>query len=171
MRSTEHLPAGTPSAWSLRSRHSSRQRSGAGDRGRSVKIMRHYLFIICLILIATFDLHADQVVRDGVISTSLVRVVSNPERYTGKRILLRGYLKIAFEESGLYLSKDDSRILNTKQALWIGGPKQGLKIKYPSKGYVMIVGTLRYNPKTEGYGHLGLWLAELDDIEQILPER
>jgi len=35
MRSTEHLPAGTPSAWSLRSRHSSRQQSGAGDRGRS----------------------------------------------------------------------------------------------------------------------------------------
>jgi len=34
MRSTEHLPAGTSSAWSLRSRHSSRQRSGAGDRGR-----------------------------------------------------------------------------------------------------------------------------------------
>jgi len=37
MRSTEHLPAGTPSAWSLRSRHSARQRSGAGDRGRSAK--------------------------------------------------------------------------------------------------------------------------------------
>ncbi len=35
MRSTEHLPAGTPSARSLRSLHSSRQRSGAGDRGRS----------------------------------------------------------------------------------------------------------------------------------------
>jgi hypothetical protein len=34
-RSTEHLPAVTSSAWSLRSRHSSRQRSGAGDRGRS----------------------------------------------------------------------------------------------------------------------------------------
>ena len=33
-RSTEWLPAGTPSAWSLRSRHSPRQRSGAGDRGR-----------------------------------------------------------------------------------------------------------------------------------------
>jgi len=31
MLSTEHLPAGTPSARSLRSRHSSRQRSGAGD--------------------------------------------------------------------------------------------------------------------------------------------
>jgi len=37
MRSTEHLPAGTPSAWSLRSRHSARQRSSAGDRGRSTK--------------------------------------------------------------------------------------------------------------------------------------
>jgi len=39
MRSTEHLPAGTPSAWSLRSRHPSRQRSGAGDRGRSPRNM------------------------------------------------------------------------------------------------------------------------------------
>jgi len=39
MRSAEHLAAGTPSAWSLRSRHPSRQRSGAGagDRGRSEK--------------------------------------------------------------------------------------------------------------------------------------
>jgi len=35
-RCTEHLPAGTSGAWSLRSRHLPRQRSGAGDRGRSL---------------------------------------------------------------------------------------------------------------------------------------
>ena len=42
-RCTEHLPAVTPAAWSLRSRHPSRQRSGAGDRGRSLKNMRLHL--------------------------------------------------------------------------------------------------------------------------------
>jgi len=46
MRSTEHLPAGTSSAWSLRSRHSSRQRSGAGDRGRSPKKMNALKLIL-----------------------------------------------------------------------------------------------------------------------------
>ena len=34
---------------------------------------------------------------------------------------------------------------------------------------MMIVGTLQYTPKETGYGHLGLWLAELTNIEEILP--
>jgi glycosyl-4,4'-diaponeurosporenoate acyltransferase len=42
MRCTEHLPAGTPSAWSLRCRHSSRQRSGAIDRGRSAAMPEYF---------------------------------------------------------------------------------------------------------------------------------
>ena len=53
MRSTEHLPTGTPSAWSLRSRHSSRQRSGASDRGRSTKYMRFFLIILLTATAAT----------------------------------------------------------------------------------------------------------------------
>jgi len=37
MPSTEHLPAVTPDAWSLRSQHPSRQRSGAGDGARCAR--------------------------------------------------------------------------------------------------------------------------------------
>jgi hypothetical protein len=130
--------------------------------------MKHTYIALFLVLATVLELKADQIVREGVVSTSLVRVIANPERYTGKRILLKGYLKIAFEESGLYLSKDDANILNTKQAIWVGGPKKSMNVKYPDRGYVMIVGTLRYKPISHGYGHLGLWLAELVDIEQII---
>jgi len=37
-RSSEPLPVVTPGAWSLRSRHLTRRRSGAADRGRSLNI-------------------------------------------------------------------------------------------------------------------------------------
>jgi hypothetical protein len=129
--------------------------------------------VLCLILsltLTTSPTRADQVIRDGVIQTSLVRILAHPEQFNGKRVLLDGYLKIAFEESGLYLSKDDADHLNTMQALWVGSPKDGKDVKYPKNGFVMIVGTVRYT-EGQGAGHLGSWFAELSDIEQIVKSR
>jgi hypothetical protein len=112
----------------------------------------------------------DPTVRDGVYSTSLVRIIANPEIYAGKRVLFIAYLKTGFEEKGLYISADDANLLNTKQALWLGGLSEGVDwSKVSGNGYVMVVGTLQYAPDKTGYGHMGLWLAELTNIEEILP--
>ena len=59
-------------------------------------------------------------VRDGIFSTSLVKIIANPEIYNGKRVLFIAYLKTGFEEKGLYISADDANLLNTRQALWLG---------------------------------------------------
>ncbi|MCH8473615.1 MAG: hypothetical protein LAT55_00120 [Opitutales bacterium] len=124
--------------------------------------------ILLLLLFIPFTLLGDNMVRDGVISTSLVRVVSNPEGYDGKRILLKGFLRRGFEESGLYLSREDAAILNTKQALWVGSVREGREnIEFPDEEFVMIVGTLSFE-EGKGFGHMGLWLAEITEIEQVL---
>ncbi|MCC5788132.1 MAG: hypothetical protein JJT75_00730 [Opitutales bacterium] len=124
--------------------------------------------ILLLLLFIPFTLLGDHMVRDGVISTSLVRVVSNPEAYDGKRILLKGFLRRGFEQSGLYLSREDAAILNTKQALWVGSVRKGREnIEFPEEEFVMIVGTLSFE-EGKGFGHRGLWLAEITEIEQVL---
>jgi|GEM_PF-4700563 len=129
--------------------------------------MRTKLLILTLVVGYTLSLFADREVRDGVIATSLVRVVANPEDYDGKRVLLKGFLQRGFEESGLYLSRDDAAILNSRQALWVGSLKDGREGNdFPDEGWVMIVGKFRYE-RGKGSGHMGLWLAEITDIEQI----
>jgi len=60
-------------------------------------------------------------IADDVISTSLIRVLAHPEKYNGKRIELIGYYHSEFEESCLYLTKDDATHLNYQNGVWIGG--------------------------------------------------
>ncbi len=129
--------------------------------------MKTKFLLLFLFVASTFSLLGDHEVRDGVIATSLVRVVSNPEEYDGKRILLKGFLRRGFEESGLYLSRDDAAILNTKQALWVGTLREGREdVEFPNEEFVRIVGKLTYE-EGKGFGHMGLWLAEITEIEQV----
>ena len=55
--------------------------------------MRYKFALICIILVAfVIPGRGDQVIADGVILTSLVRVLAHPEKYQGKQIELIGYL-------------------------------------------------------------------------------
>jgi ABC-type enterobactin transport system permease subunit len=129
--------------------------------------MRRLSQIVCLLLfVSAATLLADSVIADGVISTSLVRLLAHPEKYNGKRVEVIGYYHSAFEESGLYLTKDDAMNSNTESGLWIGGIAKGAdtnRVHRVKEGFVRVAGTFSYSPKS-GAGHMGLWPAELKDI-------
>jgi len=122
---------------------------------------------VCLIgLVSAAALFADTVIADGVISTSLVRLLAHPEKYNGKRVEVIGYYHSGFEERGLYLTKDDATNLNTESGLWIGGIAKGAdtnRVHSVKEGFVRVAGTFSYSSKS-GAGHMGLWPAELKDI-------
>jgi hypothetical protein len=103
---------------------------------------------------------------DGVINTSLVRVLAHPEDYSGKRVGLVGYYHSEFEESGLYLTKDDATAHNYQSGLWVGGTAKDAdtnKVHRVKEGFVRVVGTFGYTPE-HGAGHMDLWFGLLDEI-------
>jgi len=90
MRSTEHLPAGTPSAWSLRSRHSSRQRSGAGDRGRSQQNMKTQISAIITLtaLLSVLPAGASESEQQPVVNPFVSEIQQIKEEIKRQEIIL-----------------------------------------------------------------------------------
>jgi hypothetical protein len=103
---------------------------------------------------------------DGAIKTSLVRLLAHPEEYNGRRVRLVGYYHSEFEESGLYLTKDDATSHNYQNGLWVGGTAKDAntnRVHRVNEGFVEVVGTFGYTPK-HGAGHFDLWFGLLDEI-------
>ena len=60
---------------------------------------------------------AEGVMKPEVVS--LVRIISNPELYDGKQVVTQGYLDRRFEESYLYVGKEDWANGIYLNALWV----------------------------------------------------
>ena len=132
MRSTEHLPAGTSSAWSLRSRHSSRQRSGAviADVGQNMTLNEKRVFLgdidyimeqasafsnyVALGYKAALASHPfEQTIHNALLESSLSFLRKLNEFFKGDS---EASIAVFFEgEHGSYLwSKEDSIFLNER---------------------------------------------------------
>jgi hypothetical protein len=110
---------------------------------------------------------ADTVIADGVISTSLVRVLAHPDQYKGKRIELIGFYVSEFEHHALYLTKDDPEVGNIQNGIWVGGAapvvdktRINTRVK---RGFVRVIGTFTYDARG-GSGHLGMWPGEINNV-------
>ena len=127
--------------------------------------MRSLRVCFTLLVSATCVL-ADIIIADGVISTSIIRVLAHPEKYKSKRVELIGYYHSEFEESALYLTKDDATHLNTQNGVWIGDTAADAdtnRVNRVKEGFVRVIGKFSYDSK-HGAGHMGLWPAEVKDI-------
>jgi hypothetical protein len=51
--------------------------------------------------------------------TSLISLISRPEKYDGKNVVVMGYASFGFEDSYLYLSPYDAQHLVKQNALWL----------------------------------------------------
>jgi hypothetical protein len=106
--------------------------------------------------------------------TSLVKLIANPSQYAAKKVVVRGFLKVEFENIALYLSEADAKNGVTQNALWLNyeGPlgseedfKQSDKwfkdLRKSRNKYADIEGTFI----VKGHGHLGMYSGELTNIK------
>jgi hypothetical protein len=100
---------------------------------------------------------------------SLVRLISDGERYDGKEVVTQGFFVYAYEQQALYLSRDDAFHRLGHNGLILDGtlgssePKEDARtiIKKSHLRYVTISGTF-HRP---GRGHLNAYYAgELTDV-------
>ncbi|MFN7045674.1 MAG: hypothetical protein ACK4M1_10805 [Flavobacterium sp.] len=101
---------------------------------------------------------------------SMMQLINTPEKYDGKKIEIRGYFIIAFEESVIYLNKTDYDIANTKNGIWLSVSKEFMKsqnIELPYKGYICIDGIFIKNKKNSTSSYSGT-LKDIDYVSRIV---
>jgi hypothetical protein len=97
---------------------------------------------------------------------SLVELIANPDKYDGKQVLITGFLRLEFEGDALYLHREDSEHVLTKNAIWVIATADMNKNRDRLDGtYVILEGT--FNAKR--HGHMGLYSGEIGNIKRAEP--
>jgi len=94
--------------------------------------------------------------------TSIINLISNPEKYQNKLVTIIGVGNLEFEENQLCLSKDDLEYHVINNCLWIElNPEISYEVvkKYNGK-YVIIEGTFEMKEK----GHFEMWAGAIINI-------
>lgn len=78
---------------------------------------------------------------------SIIRLIADPSRYDGRRVVTRGYLHIEFEGNALYLSRTDAEMHSTLNALNIAIPRgKEEEFRKLHGSYASLEGTFRMFP-------------------------
>jgi len=104
-------------------------------------------------------------VSQDAIEVSLINLIATPEQYDGKLVRVTGVAKVEFENSGLYLSRDDYKNAITKNAVCLTLDEKLLGTTYEnlkkSNGkYVLVEGI--FNSKKKG--HFDRYSGTIDNI-------
>ena len=102
---------------------------------------------------------------------SIVELLANPDKYDGKRVLVEGFFRNAFEDTGIYLNRESAEYGVSANAVWVNtsdtriGDEKEAKLRdgmYDGK-YVAVEA---YYNKSE-LGHLSAFQGELQHIVRI----
>jgi hypothetical protein len=110
---------------------------------------------------------------------SMVQLLAAPERYEGRTLWVSGYLHCRFEDSAIYLSREDGDYLRGENAFWVSYAEgaRSRVIDRPDtqpvkssancgadRKYVSILG--RFSPKERG--HMGCCAGGIEGVAEIL---
>ncbi len=97
--------------------------------------------------------------------TSVIRILSNPDSFDGKRVWIEGFLHFEFEDSAIYLHQVDSDNMLSQNAIWIDLPSdmsRELADKL-NNHYVHCEGKF----SAKNHGHMGAFGGELSDVHWL----
>jgi hypothetical protein len=110
-------------------------------------------------------------------AVSLVQLLASPEKYHGQLVRIEGFLHNKFENSALYLSKQDGDFLIGKNAVWVSysdevqlQPRDDTKSKkerglsYFDRKFVLLEG--RFDKDVRG--HMGAYSGGLTGVTRIM---
>ncbi|WP_299223868.1 hypothetical protein [uncultured Psychroserpens sp.] len=97
---------------------------------------------------------------------SLIDLIANPEKYDGRKVMIKGYLNFSNEGHAIYLSKGDFDYGHYKNALYINISDAEIikrKINYTDNAHGTIIGIF----SKDDLGHRRLFSGSLKKIEII----
>jgi hypothetical protein len=102
------------------------------------------------------------------LSVSLLQLIATPDAFDGKYVRVHGFVRIEHEGTAIYLHREDSEQMLTKNGLWLAAndtTPEGSKEAQVKDRYALIEG--RFTAKKKG--HRGLWSGSLEDITRMEP--
>ena len=130
-----------------------------------------FAIFIALLYPLTIPSHSQAPIKDGFLQVSFVRVLSPARRNsTESEYSSKATIGAHWSTARYIFPRAMQKCRTTSRAFGLAPPKErDSKLKYPERGWVHVLGTFRYrehdNDATGGSGHMGLWFAELRDIE------
>ncbi len=98
---------------------------------------------------------------------SIIELIATPKVWDGKLVRVQGFCHIEFEETGLYLHREDADHMNSLNAVWL--EVDVAKYKSFNEQFVVVEGRFAAGPED----HLGIWRGTIHDVIKIagLPSR
>lgn len=89
---------------------------------------------------------------------SIINLIATPDKFNHKKVRVKGFLNLEFEDNAVYLHKEDSELGIDKNGIWLeieGGEIDTIHYKTCNKQYVIIEGTFEMNNKGHDSGYSG----------------
>src|SRR5262249_41892746 len=92
---------------------------------------------------------------------SLIQLIANPTEFDQKRVVVKGYVVLEFEDKSLYLSEADAKHGITRNSVWlnVSDAIYSDRARFHQR-YVLVEGTFISRRR----GHLGLSSGEIENI-------
>ena len=135
--------------------------------------MKYHLISFALLL--GLNLPAASAMQAEPQKVSLIQLIATPEKYQGKFVRVEGFLHKQFEDSAIYVTKNDADHLICMNALWVSYAEKVLKeaddprqkgdnLKYFDGKFVLIEGY--FNPNM--HGHLGAFAGSIEKTSRVM---
>jgi len=138
------------------------------NKAYNAKVFAGQIGVIALVIMALAALGLSCSVifanesRSEIIDCSLVALLADPQRYNGKLVRTSGFAIVRFEESAIYLSRDDAEHTITENAVWIGSPAKGVPFTSLHGRYIMVEGQFR----AQSDGLQGAFFGSIEHISR-----
>ena len=137
--------------------------------------MRYYILVF-LIFSFIFKNKAQTFITDNygdtVYNVSIIKILSNPEEYHNKKVVVIGYLHCSFENSAIYLSEEFSQIGSKENAIWVSYDNNveinpllnsNISLTDLDRKYVLLAGFYDMNNN----GHFGRYAGSIINVSTI----
>ena len=100
------------------------------------------------------------------LDVSLINLIATPADFDGKQVRVKGFARVEFEGSAIYLHRDDYLYGIAKNGLWLDLEMASSKSAASAdKRYVLIEGVFSMKEQ----GHFGMWSGSIKHISRIQP--
>ncbi len=101
----------------------------------------------------------------AIYDVSLVALIAAPERFDGKTVRVVGYAHLAFNNTGIYLSRESFEQGAQKNGVWLELAADALTARANdlTDRYVRVTGVWN----AHDFGNLGLWSGQIERVRSL----
>ncbi|SRR5260370_26115619 len=126
---------------------------------KSVSVLLGIILVVLCTVVGVVSPLLAQDPRDKLVS--LVQLIANPTVFDEKRVIVKGYVFLEFENQHMYLSEADAKHGITRNSVWLDVSDAIYAKRAQFHGrYVIVEGT--FNARRRG--HLGMSSGEIGNI-------